>query len=302
MTATTIHELKGLEPDNLLAFLALLGLLRALETAKPDWRPRIAWTGTPLAAQLDLAVPAKAAEIASGAEAGIKRIGKSYAVLGGKKDLKFTSDEFRVLARAAKSEVESRVVAALASNGALKRDEKEVEPTALCAMFGQGHQHFLERLRELTSDGTMEDIARALFEVWRYEDDTDGFRWDPNEDRRYALQFGDPSESKNKIGTVKGANRLAAIGFGALASAPTAAGLATLGSLANERRQRHVCWPLVEVPTSLAGHLALLAHPGLGDEETATRLASYGVAGVARARRVQVGKFVNFARARIQFL
>jgi hypothetical protein len=37
------HRLHGLAPDNLLAFLALLGLLRAIQTARPDWRPRAAW-------------------------------------------------------------------------------------------------------------------------------------------------------------------------------------------------------------------------------------------------------------------
>ena len=37
------HRLAGFEPDNLLAFLALLGLLRSLESARPTWRPRAAW-------------------------------------------------------------------------------------------------------------------------------------------------------------------------------------------------------------------------------------------------------------------
>jgi hypothetical protein len=40
----TEHRLEGLEPDNLLAFLALLGLLRALEEARPAWRPRVRWS------------------------------------------------------------------------------------------------------------------------------------------------------------------------------------------------------------------------------------------------------------------
>ncbi len=35
MNATTTHRLPGLEPDNLLAFLALLGLLRALNPTFP---------------------------------------------------------------------------------------------------------------------------------------------------------------------------------------------------------------------------------------------------------------------------
>ena len=35
MTADMQHRMHGLEPDNLLAFLALLGTLRALDTSKP---------------------------------------------------------------------------------------------------------------------------------------------------------------------------------------------------------------------------------------------------------------------------
>ncbi|MGH7089221.1 MAG: hypothetical protein ACREFQ_09995, partial [Stellaceae bacterium] len=43
MTAAKSHRLDGLEPDNLLAFLALLGLLRALEIKRPEWKPRAYW-------------------------------------------------------------------------------------------------------------------------------------------------------------------------------------------------------------------------------------------------------------------
>jgi len=44
VTGRTTHRLDGLEPDNLLAFMALLGLLRVLEETRPDWRPRVFWT------------------------------------------------------------------------------------------------------------------------------------------------------------------------------------------------------------------------------------------------------------------
>jgi len=196
-------------------------------------------------------------------------------------------------------------LSALASDGATRRDGKSVEPTALCAMFGRGHQHFLSRLKSMatrTRSANVHDLGRTLFEPWRYDDDTDSFRWDPMEDRRYAHQFGDPSESRNKIGTVAGANRLAAIGFGALTSAPTASGLATLG-IAGTRRERDVCWPLVSVPTSLVGHWSLLAHPCIiGNEQDALALRTYGVAAIARASRYQSGKFFNFERARLQIL
>ena len=44
MTERCSHRLAGLEPDNLLAFLAMLGMLRALEHVRFAWRPRVAWT------------------------------------------------------------------------------------------------------------------------------------------------------------------------------------------------------------------------------------------------------------------
>lgn len=298
--ATTI-ELRGLEPDNLLAFLALLGLLRALETEEPDWRARVNWQGQPRVAMLGLASPVSAGEVVTAADAGIRELGRAYAF--DKTDLNYTANEFRALAMASRQDGQrSRLVAALASDAVKRRKSERVEPTPLCAMFGQGHQHFLSRLTGMAKrdhPANALDLARALFEPWRYEDATDSFRWDPIEDRRYAHQFGDPSKSKNQIGTVTGANRLASVGFAAFLTVPQLRGLATVGITRN-RWARYICWPIVAVPTSLAGHLALLAHPSLGDEDAALDLASYGVKGVARARRYQTGKFFNFERARLQ--
>jgi len=303
-TATTL-PLRGLEADNLLAFLALLGLLRALDAARPEWQARAAWQGIPPRAVLHLASPVDAQSVIAQTDAAIRKLGRNYAF--DEHDLKYTPAEFRVLARKARRNPQrARLVAALASDGALKRSSKDaqVAATPLCAMFGQGHQHFLSRLTGMATRhdaANQADLARALFEPWRYEDDSDSFRWDPIEDRRYAHQFGNPSETRNKIGTVTGANRLAAIGFAVLASVPTASGLATLG-VSGARRERDVCWPLVGVPTSLSGYLALLAHPWLGDDQKAAELAAYGVVAIARARRYQVDKYFNFERARLQFL
>ena len=145
------------------------------------------------------------------------------------------------------------------------------------------------------------ELSRALFEPWRYEDDTEGFRWDPIEDRRYAHQFGDPSENRNKIGSVSGANRLAAMGFATLVSAPTAIGLATLGVFGPPRPRyllaprRGANKPRRAISTSgpsMAGRRG--AGAGVG------RL--WGASDSARPRPFQVGKFFNFERARVQFL
>ena len=295
--------LEGLEPDNLLAFLALLGLLRALETAKPEWQPRVVWCEMPMAAELHLTTSADAQDMVAAADAGIRQLGRAYDF--DRADITYKPEDFRrFAAKSANDRERAMLVAALASDGAARRDGDTVEPTSLCAMFGQGHQHFLSRLAGMAvrdDAANVSDLSRALFEPWRYEDYTDGFRWDPMEDRRYAHQYGDPSENRNQIGTVTGANRLATIGFSALVSAPTSSGLATLG-VAGTRRERNVCWPLVAVQTSLVGYLALLAHPWLGDDVKASALAAYGVRGIARARRYKVGKFFNYERALIQVL
>lgn len=297
VAGTTEHELSGLEPDNLLAFLALLGLLRSLETAKPDWHPRVKWHGSPPSANLVIDREVTSDQLAFETDIGVKQIGQWYAVLDGYDDIKFTSEKFRTLQGTCTNRIQSQVVCALASDGAIKKDGRQIAPTAFCAIFGSGHQHFLKRLRSVPCNGTADDIHSALFETWQYLDDTPSFRWDPIEDRRYALQFGDPS--KNKIGTVTGANRLAAIGFGTLVSVPTTLGLATLG-LVDKDKHKYVCWPVPNVPTTLAAYLALLAHPDLANPKESFTL--YGISAIARAERFQVEKYFNFTRARMQFL
>jgi hypothetical protein len=300
---TTTFKLNGLEADNLLAFLALLGLLRALDAVKPQWRARAAWRGTPMLAELQVDANSDADEIVAAAEDGVRSLAEAY--IFDRADITYEPDEFRLLAEEVRNDRRrAELIAALASDVAIKRDGETVEVTPLCAMFGQGHQHFLTRLAgSATRDhpANQVDLSNALFEQWRYEDATDGLRWDPIEDRRYAHQFGDPSEAKNKIGTVTGANRLAAIGFAAFTSVPQATGLATVG-ISRRRSERDVCWPLPNVPTSAAGYVALLANPALGTDEGVQALAAYGVRAVARARRFHVGKYVNFERARVSVI
>ena len=66
------HRMDGLEPDNLLAFLALLGLLRSLEAARREWRPRAAWDldRAPLRPVLVLAEPHTRAEVSEAVGCG----------------------------------------------------------------------------------------------------------------------------------------------------------------------------------------------------------------------------------------
>ena len=189
--------------------------------------------------------------------------------------------------------------------------DNKIEATPLCLLFGQGHQHFLDRLatvprteappprgrgKKAVTPTAAETFHEALFEPWIRHDPTPAFRWDPAEDVRYALRADDPSSEKST--TQHGANRLAALGLAALTATPVQRGrrvrLQVLGGTF-ERNEFAFYWPIWKEPTSLASIRALLSHPDLikGPSE----LAHLGVAEVRRTLRIGVGKFMNFTRA-----
>jgi hypothetical protein len=302
----TVLQLRGLVADNLLAFLALLGLMRALETIRPGHRPRTRWSGPPWRAQLYCDAKVDEEVIAGAADAGVVALGQAHR-FDGHKNIDFTGQEFRAFAQRAAEAARpadrsaADLAAALASDVNLRRDGARVEGNALCAIYGQGHQSFLERLEKLgraelkANEGALK-IAQAVFETWRYEDLAETFRWDPEEDRRYALGFADPSGQK--IRTVAGANRLAAIGFSVFACAPSSGGLQTL-AVRRARRAVAVTWPIWTVPLALPALRALLTHPALLDEEPSPEaLSPYGISELMRARRSQTGKYFSFEPAR----
>lgn len=329
-TPTREHRLVGLEPDNLLAFLALLGLLRALEAVDAEasgedrLNPRISWDvdRPPLRPRLHLARAVDAREVAERAAAGVARLVAAHD-FNGRADLDHRRDEARTVLQGARDTAtngareRADLLAALMSDAAVKEEKDPasaaVAPTPLCLLFGQGHQHFLERLARVpatdappprgrgkaavTIDAAA-TLAEALFEPWRRSDPTSAFRWDPHENVRYALMGGDPTDPSYKIGTQHGANRLAAVGLAALTLAPTVrAGRvrpAILGG-AFDRDGFSLAWPIHRVSVTLAGLRGLLGHPGLHE---AGGLAHLGVHQVLAARRISVGKFMNVTRAR----
>ena len=227
------HLLQGLEPDNLLAFLALLGCLRALEHAEPGWRPRVYWTGMPLRPRLVLSKEVERAELLEAVARGAAALAEVHS-FSNRMNVDYTKAEARRILRNACDESDRLAVdllSSLMSDAAVKADKVRVTP--FCAMFGQGHQNFLERLervpkglppKELQKETTAEvlngqqKLEAALFRSWERTDRTQSFRWDPVEDRRYALRFEDPSNDKGL--TVHGANRLACLALPLLSAVP----------------------------------------------------------------------------------
>ena len=182
MTANATYRLNGLEPDNLLAFLALLGLLRSLEASRPTWYPRAFWTvdTQPIRPSLDIREPVSEEEIAVAVAEGldrrtralddvpfkklhklqeIKRIrkkeksslsceeGAELRRLSALQDLKLSpKDAARRLEEAAHGDSsDADLWASLIVDAAIRKDGF-VERTPLCLLSGQGHQHFLSRL------------------------------------------------------------------------------------------------------------------------------------------------------------
>ena len=313
------HRLNGLEPDNLLAFLALLGLLRALEAARPDWRPRASWDldNPPLRPILTLIDTQNQEAIGQAAAEGATRLAIDYtfpaesSFEGSQADLNYSKDYARRLLEQASGENgqgRADLWAALMSDVAEK--DGRIEATPLCLLFGQGHQHFLDRLSLVSRTETpprrgrgktathltaAETMHEALFQPWSRQDPTPAFRWDPAEDVRYALRADDPSGDKTT--TQHGANRLATLGLPVMTVTPGRRGgrvrLQLLG--ASISREVALFWPIWREPASLTAVRALLTHPGLSLGPDG--LAHLGVEQIRCARRISVGKFNNFTRA-----
>ena len=306
-TATFIYDLAGLEVDNLLAFLALMGLLRALEDAEPSWTAMASWTGPPWRARLHLGAEVSTRSVTEAACRGIDAIAARYDA-DGRSNVAFELKEFRSYAERLRGDaVRASLAAALTAEHPEKRNGG-LQAAPLVMMFGQGHQNFLDRLLEV-SRGVLPSrhrkhkkppdfrdpamVEAALFSPWTRSDDGDGFRWDPEDDQRYALRYGDPS-SDGAAPTVHGANRLAAIGFLSFASVPGTRFM-TRGS-GRDDDGTYFVWPVWTQPLSRRSIECLLSHGDLIGGRL-DRLAPLGIAEVYQARRIANGKFMNVSRA-----
>jgi hypothetical protein len=206
------------------------------------------------------------------------------------------------------------LLGSLFSDAALK-DNGTILASPLCAMFGQGHQHFLARLTSVPRGVLPKALAKhrpppdlnapaylaaALFAPWARGDATDGFRWDPAEDRRYALRFKNPSGDAPL--TEHGANRLASFGLAALPGAAVmrrrGVRFLTLGAEVGADGGLQISWPIWTTATSLTSIQAMIGHPGLIADNSAG-LRHLGVIERRRARRVANGKYMNFTRAEV---
>lgn len=187
-----------------------------------------------------------------------------------------------------------------------------IEDTALRTMSGAGHQHFIAFMRELFASTNSEHLRSTLFSTWRYGDPGRGanLRWDPVDDRRYALRWLSPSGDPSQ--TMRGANRLAIEALPLFTTAITASNrtgnekLETTGFVNIRRMGTLWSWPVWGKPIGLltcqsllqATQLRLLANTSNLHEREKKELAERGVQAIFQSQRITTGKFRNFTPAK----
>ncbi len=298
----TEHRLEGLEPDNLLAILALLGLLRALETARPAWRPRVRWSldEPPLRPVLVLREKTEPATVAEAVAGGAAALAEAHQF--DRKLLQFTRDEAREFLQLSRENPgRAELWAALISDGAVDETKGLVRKTPL-NFLDVAQVAFLKTLASVCDPacapkrGIPRSIEDACFRAWARKDKTLSFRWDPVEDSRYAYRANAPTDEKQPV--EHGANVLASLGLQSMVATPMSApGGGRLNVRGVSTRDGvEFWWPIWRPAASLATIEALLDSADQGEEPR----ARFGVEAVMVASRFAPpgSKYRNITPAR----
>ena len=181
----------------------------------------------------------------------------------------------------------------------------QVQDTALRTMSGTGHQHFLRTMRDLAERVNRDKLRQCLFSTWERQDPQMSLRWDPEDDRRYALRWKNPSDDKvhakgEKSGapTEWGANRLAYEALPLFPVMPVGRAVKTTGFSGSRSSDTFWTWPIWDVPAGLDVVRSLLALRNLQETSPDCReLAAMGICQVFKCRRITIGQYRNFTPA-----
>lgn len=294
--------LSGFDGSNLLGFLAAVGTLRTVCLAEPeaDWRMKWVMHDGTWVPEMDSdgAVSTEEALIDLLCRALQREATPEFEFSN---NLNIEPERFKAVATSAQrgARIEDRryadFVAAFGCELCTADKGKHVQDTALRTMSGAGHQHFLGTMKQLVQKTGAEHLHGSLFRRWNYSDDKLGLRWDPEEDRRYALRWGNPA--KGGVKTVRGANRLAVEGLPMFPTAPVGHELQTTAFSVRDRATIFT-WPIWQVAAGMDLVRSLLALPEIQKPEpNRQHLHAIGIAEVYASERLTIGKFRNFARA-----
>lgn len=218
----------GLDGANPLGFLAALGVLRTLTFAWPQRDVRLSWvthTGA-WRARLHAQNPLLTEHIDSrqvvvgSLQSALKGFMDDPAIAFPEKNVKVEPREFRAyVEQLSQAEAVSRdswdLAASFGTDGATESrgaNQGKIKRSSLQMVNGGKRQDYFPIIRNLINKCSEEHLDQTLFHSWKYADSmvAMNLRWDPVDDRRYALRWDDPSDTRTrKSGSQLGANRLA---------------------------------------------------------------------------------------------
>lgn len=292
--------LPGLDGSNPLAFLAALGTWRITDKLYPGTRMRWTSHGGHWSPMLSFA-DEKPEDYVERLFEALREM-HNHKVFTFSQNLKLKPIEFQRLASEAvehyhetSDTLSVRFLSAFGSE-VTSNEQGDIQDTAFRTMSGAGHQHFLKTMNDLAGLTTREQIHDTLFHAWSYKEEKIGFRWDPSEDKRYALAWKNPSQDTTM--TQRGANRLAVEALPLFPTAPMGEHLETTGFRGHRSHDTFWSWPLWDACINLETARSLLALREVTEAEPdAESLSSRGIVAVFRSQRITTGKFRNFTPA-----
>jgi hypothetical protein len=303
MTSRTELPLRGIDGSNPLGFLAALGTFRTLFRVWIDRDVRLDWQNIngrwiPV---LSFDHSASENDVVDAMQLLLAQMAK-HAAFNFAENLNLQSNEFAAYAKEAarlarnKIEMVGAEFASAFACDAIINEDGTVQDTAFRTMSGAGHQHFLKFMVEIAKTTTPIQIHAALFDFWKYDEQKISLRWDPSDDRRYALRWNNPSG--DVIRTVRGANRLAIEALPLFNVAPVGNHLETTGFGRPHEQGVFWTWPIWQAAISLDTCRSVLALPELQKTQpNRVLLSARGITDIFRCERITVGKFRNFTPA-----
>ncbi|MCG8449436.1 MAG: hypothetical protein MI725_07645 [Pirellulales bacterium] len=289
--------LPGLDGTNPLGFLAALGLLRVLSRRlllRMSWQPQ----GSYYCPQVFFD-NASADSLLEELMSALNAQDQTPWLLDRKLPFKYQAFE-----EACKQAIEGcnasdrYVVDVLAGLGAMPRDDKrdvfsdtDLRMVRSGDSAGNGLLAYAVRIRKETTEKDLED---AFFSPWVCTDKECALRWDPLENRTYALRWTNPS--KEATLSVRGANRMALEALACLPVIPTGQDVQTAGFTTVGRARKAFTWCLWEQPATFDAVCPLLRTDLVN--ESAISLRRRGVLSVLRCHRIMTSQYyANFTPA-----
>lgn len=153
---------------------------------------------------------------------------------------------------------------------------------------------FLDIVRSIARNTTSDNLNEALFGPWKFQDNEFTLRWDPEDDRRYALRWSDPATPNTRIvrpakddaAIVRGANRLGVEGLRFFPTNPSSTQLVTTGILTKRGVGTFWTWPIWTPPITVDTCRSVLSMPSVAEDKPDYRLLNaLGVVTVFRSQR-----------------